>query len=155
MYIPPPRASKFFVNEDEMSVNAPVIHQRIIALLTIGLGNLYHGSKRISLEPLPEMMLDFSYSSRYDGPPTPDVILIDNTTQQTKVIIEVCQTTGLKGDLRKVIRLVDEDIYGIREGFVYNYKTQQWFRYRFGDGGLTTESSFSELLNLDLNEFLI
>ncbi|AUD07351.1 hypothetical protein [Spirosoma pollinicola] len=149
MYIPPPRASKFFVNEDEMSVNAPAIHQRIIALLTMGLGNLYHGTKSISLEPLPEMMLDFTYSS-----PTPDVILLDNETDQTKIIIEICQTTGLKSDLRKVVRLVDEDIYGIREGFIYNYKTQHWYRYCFGDGGLTTESSFSEILNLDLNSFL-
>jgi len=149
MYIPPPEASKFFVNEDEMSVNAPAIHQRIIALLTIGLGSLYHHTKSISLEPLPEMMLDFTYSS-----PTPDLILYDNETDQTKIIIEICHTSGQKNDLRKVIRLIDEDSYGIREGFVYNYKTHQWHRYRFGDGGLTTESSFSEILQLDLNAFI-
>ena len=46
------------------------------------------------------------------------------------------------------------DLYGIREGFMYNYKTHQWLRYRFGDGGLPTESSFSEILNLDLNTSL-
>ncbi|MVM38719.1 hypothetical protein GO730_16140 [Spirosoma sp. HMF3257] len=149
MYIPQPEASKFFVNEDEMSVNAPAIHQRIIALLTMGLGNLYHGTKSISLEPLPEMMLDFTYRS-----PTPDLILFDNVTQQTRIIIEICQTTSLKSDLRKIIRLVDEDIYGIQEGFVFNYKTHQWYRYRLGDGGLTTESSFSDILQLDLNTFL-
>ncbi|KAA9349966.1 MULTISPECIES: hypothetical protein [Larkinella] len=149
MYIPPPRASKFFVNEDEMGVNAPVIHQRIIAKLTIGLGNLYHGNHSIPLEPLPEMMLDFTYSS-----PTPDVILFDNEADQTRIIIEICHTSGLKHDLAKTIRLIDEDDYGVLEGFVYNYKTDQWFRYRKGDGGLTEPSSFSEILQLDLNSFL-
>ncbi|WP_421827407.1 hypothetical protein [Larkinella sp.] len=149
MYIPPPRASKFFVNEGETGVNAPVIHQRIIAKLTMGLGNLYHGNHSISLEPLPEMMLDFTYSS-----PTPDVILFDNEADQTPIIIEICHTSGLKHDLAKTIRLIDENLYGILEGFVYNYKTGQWFRYRKGDGGLTENSSFSEILQLDLNSFL-
>lgn len=49
---------------------------------------------------------------------------------------------------------MEEDDYGILEGFVFNYKTQQWLRYRKGDGGQAIESSFSEVLQLDLNAFL-
>lgn len=128
---------------NDMSVNAPIIHQRIIARLTAKLYPLYE-SGAIAYEPLPEMMLG-EYSS-----PTPDVILYDNNTDQTAVIIEVCQTRGLKGDVQKVIQLVDSELYGISEGFVYDYKTGHWLRYRKGDAGMTSESSFSGLLNLDL-----
>ncbi|WP_420149537.1 hypothetical protein [Spirosoma sp.] len=84
----------------------------------------------------------------------PDLSLIDNDLDQTPIIIEVCKTKGQKDDIQKVIQLIDNDLYGIREGFIYNYKTHQWRRYGFGDGGLTTESSFSNILNLDLNQFL-
>lgn len=115
----------------------------------MGLGVLYYREKRIRLEPLPETMLDEAKVSQ-----VPDVLLRDPETDETLVIIEICKTTGQTGDLRKVIQLIDEGIYGIREGFVYNYKTQHWLRYRLGDGGQTTESSFSEVLNLDLNQFL-
>lgn len=86
--------------------------------------------------------------------PVPDLSLVDNRADVTPIIIEICKTSGQKGDIQKVVALIDDDLYGIREGFVYNYKTHQWFRYRFGDGGLTTESSFSEILQLDLNQFL-
>ncbi len=137
------------VNED-LGVWAPVDHQRVIAKLTTGLGMLFYHEKRIHLEPLPETMLDDAKASL-----VPDLSLIDNEVDQTPIIIEVCKTKGQKDDIQKVIQLIDNDIYGIREGFIYNYKTQQWYRYRFGDGGLTTESSFSEVLNLDLNSFLL
>ncbi|SFD81724.1 hypothetical protein [Spirosoma endophyticum] len=135
---------------EDLGIWAPIDHQRVISLLTIGLGVLYHREKAIFLEPLPETMLDEGKASQ-----VPDVSLRDNPTAQTPIIIEVCHTNGLKGDLRKVIRLIDEDDYGIREGFVYDYRTSKWLRYRFGDGGLTTESSFSEILQLDLNQFLV
>lgn len=134
---------------EDLGVWAPIDHQRIISLLTIGLGVLYHREKAISLEPLPETMLDEGKVSQ-----VPDVSLRDNQAAQTPIIIEICHTNGLKGDLRKVIQLIDDDIYGIREGFIYDYRTSKWLRYRFGDGGLTTESSFSEILQLDLNLFL-
>ena len=49
---------------------------------------------------------------------------------------------------------MEDDDYGILEGFVYNYKTQQWLRYRKGDGGVATESAFSEVLQLDLKAFV-
>ena len=62
---------------------------------------------------------------------------------------------GFKGDLKKVISLIDDESYSILEGFVYNYKTEKWLRYRKGDGGQAIESSFSEVLQLDLNAFLL
>ena len=142
---PDPRADKFMVHDD--GVNAPIIHQRIIARLTAGLYPLYT-AKTIPYEPLPETMLG-EYTS-----PTPDLILFDTQTDQTPVIVEVCQTRGAKGDLEKIINLIDGELYGIREGFVFNYKTQQWLRYRLGDGGVATPSSFSEVLQVDLSTFL-
>jgi Uma2 family endonuclease len=136
------------VHED-YGVWAPSDHQRIIAKLTMGLGVLYYREQQISLEPLPETMLDESKASL-----VPDLSLRDNTTDQTPVIIEVCHSSGLKSDLQKVVKLIDDDLYGIREGFIYNYRTGAWLRYRFGDAGVATDSSFSPLLNLDLNTFL-
>lgn len=104
----------------------------------------------MNLEPLPETMLDEGQAS-----PTPDVILCDNESEQTPIMIEVCHTKGLKHDCNKVIRLIDEDEYGILEGFVYDYKTANWLRYRKGDAGLMTQTSFSDVLNLDLNVMLM
>ncbi len=144
-----PASTKPSLAGEDLGIWAPVEHQRVISLLTMGLGVLYHREKAIPLEPLPETMLDEGKASQ-----VPDVSLRDNEAAQTPVIIEVCHTNGLKGDLRKVIQLIDEDIYGIREGFIYDYRTGKWQRYCFGDGGLTTESSFSVVLNLDLNQFL-
>ncbi|GAB3916134.1 hypothetical protein [Larkinella terrae] len=141
-----PHSQPSLVQED-MGTNAPVIHQRIIAQLTTGLYPQFR-SGAIPYEPLPEMMLG-EYSS-----PTPDVILYDNALDQTRIIIEVCHTRGVKDDIQKVIRLIDGELYGIQEGFVYDYKTRHWFRYRLGDGSLTSESSFSDILQLDLNQFL-
>ena len=86
--------------------------------------------------------------------PTPDLVLYDNDADQTPVIIEICQTRGTKGDLQKVVQLIDGQLYGIQEGFVYDYKTQQWLRYRLGDGAIATTSSQSEVLQLDLNQFV-
>jgi Uma2 family endonuclease len=67
----------------------------------------------------------------------------------------VCHTEGLRKDVRKVIGLIDGDEYGIEEGFVYDYLAGQWYCYRRGNGGLTETSSFSRVLNLDLNAFLL
>lgn len=139
--------------DDEMGVNAPMIHQQIISRLHVELGVLYYHQKRIQVEPLPQTMVG-EESSRYDGLTTPDLILYDQSTEQTAVIIEVCQTRGLKNDLKKVITLIDEDVYGIREGFVHNYKTGDWFRYRRGDAGLTEKTAHSEVLGLNLGKLL-
>lgn len=135
---------------EDQAVYGPIDHQRIISRLNSGLGWLYYQQKAIRYEPLPETMLDPGEAS-----PVPDLLLYDNETEQIPVIIEVCHSQGLKKDLQKIINLIDGDLYGILEGFVYNYKTHQWFRYRKGDGGLPAESSFSDVLQLDLASFLI
>lgn len=144
-----PGTSDDLIFRDDMAVYGPRDHQRIISKLMTRLGTLYYDAKTISLEPLPETMLDEGQAS-----PTPDVILSNNETDQTPIIIEVCHTKGLKKDINKVIRLIDEDEYGILEGFIYDYKTENWLRYRKGDAGLMTQTSFSEVLNLDLNTML-
>lgn len=138
------------VHEDEMGVNAPIDHQRAISQLTVGLGKLYYYDKAISLEPLPETMLDEGRTS-----PTPDLILYDREAEHIPIIIEVCHTRGLKGDLQKVVSLIEDYAYDIQEGFVYNYRTGQWLRYRKGDQAEARESSFSEILSLDLSQFLL
>lgn len=134
---------------EELSVYGPKAHQRVISKLNSGLGPLYYRERSIRLEPLPETMLNEGEAS-----PVPDLILYDNEARVTPVVIEVCHTDGLRKDLKKVILLLDSDDYGIEEGFVYDYIALQWYRYRRGDGGLTTESSFSDILQLDLNSFL-
>ena len=82
---------------------APKEHQRIISKLTTGLGALYYRQQKIDLEPLPETMIDEGQTS-----PVPDVLLYDNQRYQTPVIIEICHTSGVRNDIRKIIRLVDE-----------------------------------------------
>lgn len=136
---------KFIVHDD--GTNAPIMHQHTIARLTAKLYPFYEEGT-ITYEPLPEMMVG-EYNS-----PVPDIILYDYTTEQAQVIIEVAHTRGFKSDLKRVINLIDEELYGIREGFVYNYKTNHWLRYCKGDGGVATESSFSEVLRLDLGPFV-
>lgn len=144
-----PGTSDDLLFRDDMAVYGPRDHQRVIAKLTTRLGTLYYDAKAITLEPLPETMLDEGGAS-----PTPDVILSSNETNETPVIIEICHTAGLKKDINKVIRLVDEDEYGILEGFVYDYKTENWLRYQKGDAGLLTQTSVSDVLNLDLGVML-
>lgn len=134
---------------EEDGTNSPLDHQRTISKLTTELGVLYYHKKAISLEPLPETPL-----GEGAGYPVPDVILFDNETQETKVIIEATISRSQKSDLRKIIQLIDHDDYGILEGFIYNYRTLEWLRYRKGDGGLATASSFSEVLGIDLGGFV-
>ncbi len=134
---------------DDQGVYAPFEHQRIIAKLTTGLGVLYHYEHRITLEPLPEAMIDESRVSS-----VPDVILYDNEADQTRIIIEICHTKTIKNDIKKIIKLIDDDDYGIMEGFVYDYKAHIWYRYLKASGSMTEHSSFSTLLQLDLNSFL-
>lgn len=134
---------------DDQGVYAPFDHQRIIAKLTMGLGVLFHYEHRIALEPLPETMIDESRVSS-----VPDVILYDNISDQTRIVIEICHTKTVKNDIRKVVKLIDDDDYGILEGFVYDYKAKVWYRYLKATGGLTEQTSLSTLLDLDLNSFL-
>lgn len=139
--------SPFLVHDD--GPNSPFDHQRVISKLTFELGLLYYQMQAITLEPLPETPLD-------EGPghAVPDMVLYDKVAEETKIIIEVCQNTGQRNDLRKVIRLIEEDDYGILEAFVYNYKTREWLRYRKGDGGAATTSSFSEVMSVEMGGFV-
>jgi hypothetical protein len=38
----------------------------------------------------------------------------------------------------------------VQEGFVYDYIKKEWWKYRKGEGRILENSSFSEVLNLDL-----
>lgn len=142
-----PYSKPFMVEED--GTNSPFDHQRVISILTMELGILFHHRKTISLEPFPETPL-----SEGPGHSVPDVILFDSQTQETHVIIEVTLPRGVKNDLWKIVQLIDNNQYGILEGFVYNYRTGDWLRYRKGEGGVATETSFSDVLGLDLGQFL-
>ena len=130
-------------------ITAPKEHQRITSKLTTGLGALYYHQQKIDLEPLPETMIDEGQTS-----PVPDVLLYDNQRYQTPVIIEVCHTSGVRNDIKKIIRLVDEFDYGIEEGFLYDYVAGQWQRYTKGDTEMEVGVSYSRRLELDLDGFL-
>ncbi len=134
--------------QEAQGVWAPRVHQRKIGRLTSALTRLFEIGT-IRLEPLPETILDESKAS-----PMPDILLYDNELNQTRVIIEVCHTDGPRADLQKLVKLIDADLYGIREGFVYDYRTQQWFRYHFGDAGLTEAAAQSKILGFDLGQFV-
>lgn len=131
-----------------MGTNAPKQRQRVIARLTTRLTNRYEDGE-IALEALPETMLDEGQTS-----PTPDIILYDNILSTTPVIIEITHTDGVKKDLHKIRRLIEEDYYGIREGFVYDYKRNEWYKYALGVGDITDRPSFCEAINLDLATLL-
>jgi Uma2 family endonuclease len=132
-----------------MGTNAPKSHQRIIGRLMIELGILYYKQGSIPLEPMPETMLNEDQTS-----PTPDIILFDNVLSRTPVIIEVTHTTGVTGDLKKLRRLINEEDYGIEEGFVYDYKRNEWHKYHRDKGDITDQPSFCEAINLDLATLL-
>jgi hypothetical protein len=133
----------------DMGINAPKEHQRIISKLTTGLGVLYYHEKRIALEPLPETMIDEGQTS-----PVPDIQLYDNENFKTPVIIEVAHPNGVKNDFKKVERLIEDYEYGIQEGFVYNYVTGEWLKYRKSQGAIHEKPSWSEVLGLDLATLL-
>lgn len=132
-----------------MGTNAPKPHQRVISRLLAHLSYRYYIEGSLMLEPLPETMLDESQTS-----PTPDIILYDNVLEETPVIIEITHTNGVKNDLQKVRQLIDTTQYGITEGFVYNYKRNEWHKYKRGVGDITDNPSLCEAINLDLATLL-
>ena len=136
------------VHEDD-GTNSPLEHQRTISKLTVELGVLYYHKRSITLEPLPETPL-----GEEQGHQIPDIVLFDNEAELTRIIIEITQPRTAKRDVQKIIHLIEDDDYGILEGFVFNYKTHEWFRYRKGDGGTATNSSISDVLGIDLGAFL-
>ncbi|TAE38020.1 MAG: hypothetical protein EAZ70_00915 [Runella slithyformis] len=129
-----------------MGTNAPREHQRVIRKLIAGLDRLYVLGN-IPYEPFPETMLDEGKTS-----PTPDVILYDSVSDKDVVMIEISTTKGVNGDFKKVSDLVE--YYGIQEGFVFNYKTNAWRKYKLGEGEITENPSFCDSIGYDLNDFL-
>ncbi len=132
-----------------MGTNAPKPHQRVISKLLAHLSYRYYVEGSLLLEPLPETMLDESQTSA-----TPDIIFYDNVLEETPVIIEITHSTGLKNDLKKLRSLIEENEYGIEEGFVYDYKRNKWHKYKRGVGDIPDNPSFCEAINLDLATLL-
>ena len=132
-----------------MGINAPKAHQRIISKLTASLGHLFYHQHEIMLEPLPETQIDEGQSS-----PVPDILLYDNETYRTPIIIEICHPNGLNNDLKKIIRLIEENDYGIQEGFIYDYVRGLWSKYQKGVGQVVNKPSYSAILDIDLATLL-
>ena len=129
-----------------MGVNAPRIHQAIIAQLVTGLTNLYRNGKT-KLIAYPEAMIDQIRTS-----PVPDVLLANPDTELTEVLIEVTHTQGVKQDTKKLRELMTA--YDIPEGFVYAYKLNLWHRYELHNLDEEQSSSFCRTINESLGNFL-
>lgn len=128
-----------------MGVNATREHQIVIAKLVYRLYGLYE-KKQISLLPIPEAMINQAETS-----PVPDVMLV-NEQELTEVIIEVNHTVGVKKDAEKLQTLMSD--YEVKEGFVYDYKTQNWQKYTLDMGKDELNPSFSNILQIDLKNLL-
>ncbi|MFQ3598341.1 MAG: hypothetical protein SNJ55_01865 [Chloroherpetonaceae bacterium] len=128
-----------------MGINAPIEHQRVIAKLIARLGTMYYDLKTIALEPLPKTMLDETKTS-----PVPDVMLCDHERETVPVIIEVTRTRTVHADMKKITTLIMTGDFGIDEGFVYDYKKNEWHKYKKGIGVVAENPSFFETLHLDL-----
>lgn len=133
-----------------MGINAPKAHQRIIARLTAGLAYLFYQEGTIALEPLPETMIDEGQTS-----PVPDVLLYDNKKHQTPVIIEISHPAGVRGDFKKVQRLIEEADYGTVEGFVFDYVGMTWRKYAKDKGEVFDNPSWSDVLGVDLAKIML
>lgn len=133
----------------DMGINAPKAHQRIISKLMASLGHLFYHLHQIKLEPLPETQIDEGQSS-----PVPDIMLYDNATYQTPIIIEICHPNGVNNDLKKIIKLIDANDYGIKEGFIYDYERGLWSKYQKDLGQLFENPSYSSILEMDLATLL-
>lgn len=131
-----------------MGINAPRVHQRVIARLTTSLTNLYDAGT-IPFEALPETMVDEGQSS-----PVPDILLADTERDTVPVIIEIAHSSGVATDLEKIRRLITTTRYGILEGFVYDYKRNEWHKYHRDKGDISDRPSFCEAINLDLATLL-
>ena len=129
-----------------MGINAPRLHQAIIAKLVYGLVGLYTRREN-RFFAYPETMIDESETS-----PVPDVMLVDTETDLTHVIIEITHTQGVKKDIRKLNELMKD--YDVKEGFVYDYKLQTWYKYQLGKGEITENPSFCDTIGHDLDQFL-
>ncbi len=137
------------VAEIEMGHLATINHQRAIKKLVFELEKRYQ-SGEIIYEPLPETDID-------PGSPEskcPDLILQDNENATVPVIIEIATKRGAKTDFMKVKRIMNDTEYGIVEGFVLNFETNEWYKYSKNTIDVEGPSSWSSVLNLDLNDLL-
>ena len=128
-----------------MGINAPKEHQAIITRLIHGLADLYLKDKT-HLFPYPETMIDEGQTSH-----APDILLYDHKQEKTLLIIEVTHSNGVKKDSAKVLNLLRD--YEVEEGFVYDYKKNLWYKVESTSGEIT-ETSFSNVLNLELSTLL-
>ncbi len=129
-----------------MSINSPRPHQEVITKLLVRLYLLFEAGQ-ITLQPYPETMIDSGQSS-----PVPDIILVDLESEQAQIIVEIANKTGFKADCKKVRTLIDAKDYDIREGFVYNYQTHDWYKYSLAKG--EEVSAFSDIIQQDFSIFL-
>lgn len=118
------------------------------------MGYLHYRKHDIALEPLPETQIDEGQARRIDAPPVPDILLYDNETYRTPIIIEICHPNGLNNDLKKIIRLIEDNDYGIEEGFIYDYVRGLWSKYQKGVGQVFEDPSYSAILGIDLASLL-
>ncbi len=129
-----------------MGINAPRAHQAVITRLIYGLTDLYL-DKKTTLFPYPETMINEGETS-----PVPDVMLVDPATDLVKMLIEINHTQGIAKDVQKVKKLMEE--YAVPEGFTYDYKLKKWLKLQLNDLANPTPSSFSDLIQADLQTFL-
>jgi hypothetical protein len=135
------------VTEIEMGHLATINHQRAIKKLVFGLEKMYQAGQ-IPYEPLPETDID-------PGNPEskcPDLILQDNANITVPLIIEVSTQRGWRTDFLKLRRLMDETEFGIKEGFVLNFETNQWHKY--SKNSIEENTSWSEILRTDLSRLV-
>jgi hypothetical protein len=57
-------------------------------------------------------------------------------------------------DMKKIRTLIMSGDFGIDEGFVYDYKKNEWHKYKKGIGVVAEYPSFSETLGMDLGTLL-
>lgn len=125
-----------------MGINAPREHQRIIRNLIFNLTNqLLHQS----YDALPDSSMDADdHFSK-----CPDVLIEHDVNGSIPVIIEVTGKGGVKKDKKEIAELFlenEEQLYGLLEGFVFDYDTNKWHKIT-----AETESSYSDSLQIDLS----
>jgi hypothetical protein len=123
-------------------------HQRTIGRITSALYALYKQGL-LGLEPFSETNLNESEPS-----PVPDISLFDEKSCTTPVIIEVNDTTGIRNDLLRIKTVLNTTDFGVIEGFVYDFKRNEWHKYHRDKGDITDQPSFCEAINLDLATLL-
>jgi hypothetical protein len=75
----------------------------------------------------------------------PDILLYDNETYKTPIIIEVCHPNGLNNDMKKITHLIEENDYGVEEGLIYDYIQGIWYKYKKGVDQVFDNQSYSDV----------